>query len=511
VSANAARSALELRLDLHARRCSAEQLAREGLARIAASGLNAFLDVQPELTLAQARAADERLAAIARAGDDWRTTPLLGVPIAHKDIFVTRGWKSTAGSRMLADYVSPFDAAVVERLAAAGAVCLGKTHCDEFAMGSANENPHFGPVRNPWDESRISGGSSGGSAAAVAAGLVPLATGTDTGGSVRQPAAMCGVTGIKPTYGRVSRYGMIAYASSLDQAGAIGRDATDCALLLAAMAGFDGRDSTSLETAVPDWLVELAGADPAAAQPLAGLRIGLPDEFFGAGVDDGVLAAVRQGLAALERLGATARPIRLPRTDLAIPAYYTIAPAEASSNLSRFDGVRYGHRASRYRDLDDMYAKTRAEGFGAEVKRRIIVGTYVLSHGYYDAYYVKAQQLRRLIADDFRTAFAEVDVIAGPVAPTTAWRIGEQTDDPVSNYLADIFTLPASLAGLPAMSLPCGADGGGLPVGLQLIAPWLEEGRLLRCAVALQRVTDWHRARAGRQAAQGARPGGEMQ
>lgn len=506
-----------LRQALQAGHCSAEELARQSLDRVAASRLNAFLDVQPERTLAQARAADQRLAA--GRGSDWRDAPLLGLPLAHKDVFVTRDWASTAGSRILAGYRSPFDAAVVERLAAAGVVTIGKTNCDEFAMGSGNENPHFGAARNPWDESRIPGGSSGGSAAAVAAGLVPVATGTDTGGSVRQPAAMCGVTGIKPTYGRVSRYGMIAYASSLDQAGVIAGDALDCAVLLSAMAGFDPRDSTSLDQPVPDWLADVglgregaasgaAGSDrrgsagwPAAAtesQPLAGLVVGLPREFFGAGVAPGVLAAVRQGIAALASLGAEIRDIDLPRTDLAIPAYYTIAPAEASSNLSRFDGVRYGHRASDYRDLDDLYRRTRAEGFGEEVKRRIIVGAYVLSHGYYDAYYVKAQQLRRLIADDFRTAFGGVDLIAGPVSPRSAWQIGEQTDDPVSNYLADIFTLPASLAGLPAMSLPCGFDDGAgvaLPVGLQLIAPWLEEGRLLRAAAALQAATDWHRQR----------------
>ena len=510
-------SLLGLRRALQAGDCSAEELARQCLDRVAASPLNAFLDVQPELTLAQARAADQRLAA-ARA-QDWLRAPLLGLPLAHKDVFVTRGWASTAGSRILEGYRSPFDAAVVERLAGGGTVCIGKTSCDEFAMGSGNENPHFGAVRNPWDPDRIPGGSSGGSAAAVAAGLVPVATGTDTGGSVRQPAAMCGLTGIKPTYGRVSRYGMIAYASSLDQAGVIAGDAIDCALLLAGMAGFDPRDSTSLERPVPDWLGELGlgGARPVApgragegtgagtgkateSTPLAGLVIGLPREFFGAGVAPEVLAAVRQGIAALEGLGAVVRDIDLPRTDLAIPAYYTIAPAEASSNLSRFDGVRYGYRARDYGDLDDMYCRTRAEGFGAEVKRRIIVGTYVLSHGYYDAYYVKAQQLRRLIADDFRAAFAEVDLIAGPVSPRTAWPIGAQTDDPVANYLADIFTLPASLAGLPAMSVPCGFDaaaGRPLPVGLQLIAPWLEEGRLLGTAAALQAATNWHRQRPG--------------
>ena len=519
-------SLLALRQTLQAGQCSAEELAQQCLDRIASSTLNAFLDVQPELTLAQARAADQRLRA--SRGDGWLQAPLLGLPLAHKDVFVTRGWAATAGSRMLEGYRSPFDAAVVERLAEAGTVCIGKTSCDEFAMGSGNENPHFGAVRNPWDPARIPGGSSGGSAAAVAAGLVPVATGTDTGGSVRQPAAMCGVTGIKPTYGRVSRYGMIAYASSLDQAGVIAGDAIDCGLLLAGMAGFDPRDSTSLDVAVPAWLAELGlggpvgslaaaaqplsgrlgAATPSESTPLAGLVIGLPREFFGEGVAPAVLTAVRQGIAALEALGAEIREIDLPRTNLAIPAYYTIAPAEASSNLSRFDDVRYGYRTPEYRDLDEMYRRTRAEGFGAEVKRRIIVGAYVLSHGYYDAYYVKAQQLRRLIADDFRTAFQGVDLIAGPVSPRAAWQIGEQTDDPVANDLADIFTLPASLAGLPAMSLPCGFDtdsGQALPVGLQLIAPWLEEGRLLRTAAALQAATRWHRERPAQPAHEGER------
>ncbi len=486
-----------LRAALHRREVSAVELASALLDRIGASDLNAFLDVQPELSLAQARAADARIAG--EAGDAPMRTPLLGVPLAHKDIFVTRGWKSTAGSRMLADYVSPFDATVVARLHAGGGVCLGKLNCDEFAMGSANENPVFGAVLNPWDRTRIAGGSSGGSAAAVAAGLVPFATGTDTGGSVRQPASMCGVTGIKPTYGRVSRYGMIAFASSLDQAGVIARTAEDCAVVLQAIAGFDPRDSTSSERAVPDFVgacvPDGAGGAGRVSTPLAGLRIGLPDEFFGAGLDAGVRAAVQAGIDALVSLGAEPIAITLPRTELAIPAYYVIAPAEASSNLSRFDGVRYGHRADGYRDLRDMVMRTRAEGFGAEVKRRIMIGAYVLSHGYYDAYYVKAQQLRRLIADDFESAFGRVDLIAGPVAPTAAWRIGEQTDDPVRNYLADVFTLPASLAGLPAMSVPCGHDAHGLPVGLQLIAPWFEEARVLRVASALQQATDWHRAR----------------
>ena len=456
---------------------SALELADDRLARIAASDLNAFIDVQPELTRAQAREADARRSRGERGA-------LLGVPIAHKDIFVTRGWRSTAGSRMLEHYVSPFDAAVVERLAAAGAVCLGKTNCDEFAMGGANENSFFGPVRNPWDRSAIAGGSSGGAAAAVAAGLAPLATGTDTGGSVRQPAAMCGITGVKPTYGRVSRYGMIAFASSLDQGGAMARSAEDCAALLTAMAGFDPRDSTSVEQPAEDFARDLD-------RPLDGLRIGVPGEFMGEGLADDVRAAVDRGLDTLRGLGATIVDISLPKTELAIPAYYVIAPAEASSNLSRFDGVRYGHRAAQYADLNDMYRRTRAEGFGAEVKRRILIGTYVLSHGYYDAYYLQAQKVRRMIADDFQQAFAQCDVIAGPAAPTTAWKIGEHGDDPVADYLADIFTLPASLAGLPGMSLPVGFDGG-MPVGLQLIGNYFGEAKLLNAAHRFQLATDWH-------------------
>ena len=479
---------------------TAEALAGHFLDRIARSQHNAYIDVRPDLTLAQARAADARLARGERG-------PLLGIPVAHKDIFVTRGWRSTAGSRMLADYVSPYDATVVERLAAAGAVCLGKTNCDEFAMGSSNEHSHFGPVRNPWDSRAIPGGSSGGSAAAVAAGLAPIATGTDTGGSVRQPAAMCGITGIKPTYGRVSRFGMIAFASSLDQGGAMGRSAADCAALLAAMAGFDPRDSTSLDRPQEDYAAAIhgqgghaitTGVAPAqdAARPLAGLRIGLPREFFGEGLSGDVAHAVREALAEFERLGAALVDVSLPRTQLAIPAYYVIAPAEASSNLSRFDGVRYGHRASTYRDLDDMYRRTRAEGFGEEVRRRIMVGTYVLSHGYYDAYYLQAQKLRRLISDDFRAAFEQVDVIAGPVSPTVAWDIGAIADDPVRNYLADAYTLSTSLAGLPGMSVPAGFGAGGRPVGLQLIGQWFGEARLLAVAHRFQQATDWHLRRA---------------
>ena len=479
------RSVAGLARGLQAGEFSALELADHFLARIAASDANAFIDVQPSLTREQARAADARR----QAGESG---PLLGIPVAHKDIFVTRGWRSTAGSRMLEHYVSPFDATVVERLTAAGAVCLGKTNCDEFAMGSANENSYFGPVHNPWDPTRIAGGSSGGAAACVAAGLAPLATGTDTGGSVRQPAAMCGVTGIKPTYGRVSRFGMIAYASSLDQGGALAPSAADCAGLLSAMAGFDPRDSTSLERADEAFGRELD-------RPLAGLRLGVPREFFGEGIEPAVAAAVEAAIATLVAQGAIRVDISLPRTRLAIPAYYVIAPAEASSNLSRFDGVRYGHRASEYDDLDQMYRRSRAEGFGAEVRRRILVGTYVLSHGYYDAYYLQAQKLRRLVADDFQTAFREVDVIVGPVAPGTAWRLGERCDDPVQNYLADVFTLPASLAGLPGMSVPAGFDAARLPIGLQLIGNYFEEARLLNVAHQYQQVTDWHlqRPRAG--------------
>jgi aspartyl-tRNA(Asn)/glutamyl-tRNA(Gln) amidotransferase subunit A len=488
-----ARPVSALRAALDAGEVSARSLAEHFLARIATSTLNAFVDVRPEATLEQARVADERLARGER-------TPLLGIPVAHKDIFVTRGWRSTAGSRMLADYVSPFDATVVERLGAAGAVCLGKTNCDEFAMGSSNEHSHFGPTRNPWDPAAIPGGSSGGSAAAVAGGLAPIATGTDTGGSVRQPAAMCGVTGIKPTYGRVSRFGMIAFASSLDQGGAFGGSAADCAALLTAMAGFDARDATSLERPAEDYVAGMAappvpagrGEAPTASRPLAGLRVGVPAEYFGEGLAPDVERAVRAGLATLESLGAVLVDVSLPRTRLAIPAYYVIAPAEASSNLSRFDGVRYGHRAKDPVDLKDLYRRTRAEGFGEEVRRRIMVGTYVLSHGYYDAYYLQAQKLRRLIADDFAAAFASVDVIAGPVAPTVAWDLGDHSSDPVRDYLADVYTLGASLAGLPGLSMPAGFGAKDRPVGLQLVADRFGESRLLGIADRFQQATDWH-------------------
>lgn len=455
-------------------------------------GLGAYLAIDDSVSLAQAHAADARIAAGER-------TPLLGVPIAHKDIFVTRDLPTTAGSKMLAGYRSPFDATVVARLAAQGAVTLGKLNCDEFAMGGSNENSAFGPARNPWDPARVPGGSSGGSAVAVAARLAPAVTGTDTGGSIRQPASFCGVTGIKPTYGRCSRYGMVAFASSLDQAGPMARSAADCATLLTAMAGPDlDRDATSLDRPAEDYSRLLGqtwceGRDGATAtQPLKGLRIGLPREFFGEGVAADVLAAVRGALAQFEALGATLVDVSLPRTELAIPAYYVIAPAEASSNLSRFDGVKFGHRAAQYTDLLDMYQRSRTEGFGPEVQRRIMIGTYVLSHGYYDAYYLKAQQIRRLIAQDFQQAFAQCDLIAGPAAPTVAWALGEKADDPVANYLADIFTLPGSLAGLPGMSVPAGFGQGGMPVGLQLMGNYLKEAELLQAAHAFQQATDWH-------------------
>jgi len=467
---------------------SSVELTKHLLARVAAhEHLGAFLSTSTEQALAQAAAADARRAKGERG-------PLLGVPLAHKDIFVTSALPTTAGSKMLAGYESPFDATVVHRLAEAGMVTLGKLNCDEFAMGSSNENSAYAPVKNPWDVTRVPGGSSGGSAAAVAARLVPVATGTDTGGSIRQPASFTGITGIKPTYGRVSRYGMIAFASSLDQAGPMARSAEDCALLLTAMSGFDERDSTSADQPRTDYAAALATAreGATAAQPLKGLRIGLPAEFFPQALAADVNGAVRAALAEFEKLGATLVDVSLPRTELSIPVYYIIAPAEASSNLSRFDGVRYGHRAARYDGLVDMYKKSRAEGFGDEVKRRIMIGTYVLSHGYYDAYYLQAQKLRRMIADDFQACFQRCDVIAGPVAPTVAWRLGDKSDDPVANYLADIFTLPASLAGLPGMSLPAGQGEAGMPVGLQLIGNYFQEGMLLHAAHAFQQATDWH-------------------
>ena len=474
---------------LAAREVSSVEVVTHLLARIEAQrALGAFLHVDGERALDGAHAIDARRAKGENLG------ALAGVPIAHKDIFVTRGQPTTAGSKMLADYQSPFDATVVHRVALAGALSLGKLNCDEFAMGSSNENSAFGIVRNPWNVERVPGGSSGGSAAAVAARLLPAATGTDTGGSIRQPASFAGITGIKPTYGVCSRWGMVAFASSLDQAGPLARSAEDCALLLSAMSGFDERDSTSAERPPQDFHAQmLAARDGATAvKPLTGLRIGLPREFFPAALATDVNNAVRAALAEFEKLGATLVDVSLPRTELSIPVYYIIAPAEASSNLSRFDGVRYGHRAAQYADLMDMYKKSRAEGFGAEVKRRIMIGTYVLSHGYYDAYYLQAQKLRRMIADDFRQCFAQCDVIAGPVAPTVAWKIGAQDDDPVKAYLADIFTLPASLAGLPGMSLPAGFGESDMPVGLQLIGSYFREGDLLHAAHAFQQATDFH-------------------
>jgi len=473
---------------LAAREMSSVEVTEHMLVRFAHhERLGTALAIDAAPALAQARAADRRRA----AGD---CGPLVGIPIAHKDIFVTREHPTTAGSRMLAGYRSPFDATVVARLAEAGTVTLGKLNCDEFAMGSSTENSAWHVTRNPWDESRVPGGSSGGSAAAVAARLLPAATGTDTGGSIRQPASFCGITGIKPTYGVCSRYGMIAFASSLDQAGVLARSAEDCALLLGAMSGFDPLDSTSAERPPQDFHAALGrrreGAPP--AKPLHGLRVGVPKEFFPAALASDVEATLRQALAELARLGATLVDVQLPRTELSIPVYYLIAPAEASSNLSRFDGVRYGHRAAHYADLQELYRASRSEGFGAEVKRRIMIGTYVLSHGYYDAYYLQAQKLRRMIADDFRTCFERCDVIAGPVAPTVAWPLGAQSDDPVANYLADIFTLPASLAGLPGMSVPAGFGAGTMPVGLQLIGNYFAEGTLLHAAHAFQQATDWH-------------------
>jgi aspartyl-tRNA(Asn)/glutamyl-tRNA(Gln) amidotransferase subunit A len=477
----------QLRRSLSGREFSSVELTRHLLGRIAAhEALGAFLHVDEGHALARAAEADRRIAA-------GEARALEGVPVAHKDIFVTADMPTTAGSRMLEGYRSPFDAAVVERLDGHGAFAVGKTNCDEFAMGSSNENSAYRPVRNPWDAARVPGGSSGGSAAAVAARLLPAATGTDTGGSIRQPSSFSGVTGIKPTYGVCSRWGMIAFASSLDQAGPLARSAEDCALLLGAMSGFDVRDSTSAQRPPQDYDAQMRaqrdGAEP--GRPLKGLRVGLPREFFPSGLAPDVEAAVRAALKELEKLGATLVDVSLPRTELSIPVYYLIAPAEASSNLSRFDGVRYGHRAQRYADLLDMYKKTRSEGFGAEVKRRIMIGTYVLSHGYYDAYYLQAQKLRRMIAEDFRACFAQCDLIAGPVAPTVAWPLGGKSD-PVAAYLADIFTLPGSLAGLPGMSVPAGFGEGGMPVGLQLIGNYFQEGALLHAAHAFQQATDWH-------------------
>ncbi len=471
----------ELGADLRSGACSSVELTRHFLARIERLDptLNSFVTVAPERALADAARADESI----RRGE---AGPLTGIPIAHKDIYCTQGLRTSCGSRMLDNFIAPYDASVVERLAAAGAVVLGKTNMDEFAMGSSNETSFYGPVKNPWDSSRVPGGSSGGSAAAVAARLCAAATGTDTGGSIRQPAALCGITGIKPTYGRCSRWGMIAFASSLDQAGPMTRSAADAALMLWGMAGFDPRDSTSVDAPVPDYAAGLE-AD------LAGLRIGLPKEYFGAGLNERIAASIQGALQQYERLGARVCEISLPNSPLSVPVYYVVAPAECSSNLARFDGVRYGHRCENPRDLEDLYKRSRAEGFGAEVKRRIMIGTYVLSAGYYDAYYLKAQKIRQLIADDFRRAFEHVDVIMGPTSPTTAFGLGAKLHDPVSMYLNDIYTIATNLAGLPGISIPV-APVDAMPVGLQIIGNYFEEGRLLNVAHRLQRETDWHLA-----------------
>jgi aspartyl-tRNA(Asn)/glutamyl-tRNA(Gln) amidotransferase subunit A len=463
---------------LRAREFSSEELVRHLLERIRRlnARLNAFVTVTEEAALDAARAADK---ALANGGG-----PLTGIPIAHKDIFCTAGVKTSCGSRMLDNFISPYDAMVVERLRQAGTVMLGKTNMDEFAMGSSNETSFYGPVRNPWDLERVPGGSSGGSAAAVAARLVPAATGTDTGGSIRQPAALTGVTGIKPTYGRVSRFGMVAFASSLDQAGVLARSAEDVALLLGAMSGHDPRDSTSVDAPVPDYA---AGLDA----PLEGLRIGLVEEFMDEGLDSANAAAVEEALGVLARLGATCHRISLPNIGLSVPTYYVVAPAECSSNLSRFDGIRFGYRAAKPRDLEDLYKRSRGDGFGAEVKRRIMTGTYVLSAGYYDAYYLKAQRVRQLIAADFRHAFESVDIIVGPTTPTPAFALGAKVNDPVTMYLNDIYTIGVNLAGLPGLSVPCGFVDG-LPVGLQIVGRAFDEGRILNVAHGYQKETDWH-------------------
>ena len=465
---------------LSAKRVSSVELAQDALDRIAAANprLNAFVTVDHDGALRRAKAADG-LRAAGKAG------PLSGIPVAHKDVLMTAGLRTTCGSRMLENFIAPYDAFVVKQLADAGMVLVGKTNMDEFAMGSSSETSYFGPVKNPWNLEYVPGGSSGGSAAAVAARLVPAATGTDTGGSIRQPAALSGICGLKPTYGVCSRYGLIAFASSLDTPGVFAQSAEDCALLLTAMAGHDVRDSTSLDRPAEDYARDLT-------RSLKGVRIGLPKEYFGAGTDAGVISAIDAALTELRKLGATTVDVNLPNVDLSVPVYYVIAPAEASSNLSRFDGVRYGHRAAKYDDLLDMYRKTRAEGFGAEVKRRILVGTYVLSHGYYDAYYLKAQQVRRLIADDFQRAYEECDVIIGPTSPTAAFRLGEQVDDPVKMYLNDIFTIAGNLTGAPGISIPCGFDAKGLPVGMLLQGNHFREEQLLNIAHQYQQATDWH-------------------
>ncbi|MEM7357672.1 MAG: Asp-tRNA(Asn)/Glu-tRNA(Gln) amidotransferase subunit GatA [Pseudomonadota bacterium] len=460
---------------------SSVELTQDYLKRIEDSELNAFISTDAEMSLAQAAQADQLRA-------EGSTQTLLGIPIAQKDIFCIDGRQTTCGSKILENFIAPYTATVVEKMEHAGAVTLGKTNMDEFAMGSSNENSYFGDVINPWsteNESRVPGGSSGGSAAAVAAHLAPAATGTDTGGSIRQPAAFCGLTGVKPSYGRCSRYGMIAFASSLDQAGPMTHTAEDAALLLTAMSGFDAKDSTSLDVPTEDFSLALSDS-------LEGLRIGLPSEFFNEGLDNEIASLVQDAINVYEQLGAQVKEVSLPNAHLALPSYYVIAPAEASSNLSRFDGVRYGFRAEDYTDLNDMYTQTRSQGFGAEVKRRIMIGTYALSSGYYDAYYSKAQKLRRLISNDFTRVFEECDVIMGPTTPSTAFRHGSRTDDPVSMYLNDIYTIPVNLAGLPAASIPAGLSSQGLPVGLHLITPYLQESKLLNIAHQFQQETDWH-------------------
>ena len=463
---------------LKSREVSALELAQDYLKRIKQSDLNAFVTVTEDLALAQAKAADERLQR--DAGD-----ALTGVPIAQKDLFCTKGIKTSCGSKMLDNFIAPYNAHIIEQCDQAGMVMLGKLNMDEFAMGSSNENSFYGSVKNPWDTARIPGGSSGGSSAAVAAGLTPIATGTDTGGSIRQPAAMTGITGLKPTYGRVSRFGMVAFASSLDQAGPMAHTAEDCAMLLNVMAGHDSRDSTSSMQSVPDYTRQLNDS-------IAGLKIGLPKQYFEIeGADPAVLAATRAALEEYEKMGAKLVEIDLPHSDYALQSYYIVAPAECSSNLSRYDGVRYGYRCENPKDLTDLYMRSRGEGFGPEVKRRILIGTYVLSSGYYDAYYRKAQQLRRLISNDFVEAFKHVDVIMSPTAPSTAFKIGEKSSDPVAMYLSDIYTLAVNLAGLPGMSIPAGFVKG-LPVGLQIIAPAFSESKLLNVAHQYQQVTDWH-------------------
>ena len=470
----------ELSAQLADRKISSVELTGEFLGRVGELNpvLNAFITVDPEASLAQARVADAMIAS-GRAG------PLTGIPVAQKDIFCAKDWLTTCGSKMLSNFVSPYDAHVIERFNAAGAVNLGKTNMDEFAMGSSNETSFFGPVKNPWDIKAVPGGSSGGSAAAVAARMAPAATGTDTGGSIRQPAALCGISGIKPTYGLVSRYGMIAFASSLDQGGPMAKSAEDLAILLNAMAGFDGRDSTSLERQPEDYAKDLE-------RPLAGLRIGIPAEYFAEGLSLDVEKAVQAAISEYQKLGATIVEVSLPNTRLSIPVYYVLAPAEASSNLSRYDGVRYGYRSANYKDLAEMYENSRAEGFGAEVKRRIMVGTYVLSHGYYDAYYMQAQKLRRLIAADFSASFEKCDVIMGPTSPSTAFDLGEKGDDPVQMYLSDIYTIAVNLAGLPGMSIPVGFGDNGRPVGLQIIGNYFSEAKMLNVAHQYQKATDWH-------------------